>query len=329
MSYKTYSLFFYILIDDKSFLYYNRYIERRMKMNKKIVISVLLIIVLIFAIGLIYNQSRRTNNKFKIVTSFYSTYIIARNIANNINDIEVTSIVTSTTGCIHDYTLTPSDMVKIEESNALVINGAGMESFVDDVKSNYPKLPIIEASTNITLIDGDSEEEKYNAHVWMDPTKYIEQINNVSKRLIEIDPKHKKQYEENTNNYIDKINNLITKMPTNFDANKNKKVIIFHDAFEYLANYLGLNIVYTVDMDHDTTLSANQINTIIKEIKDNDVKTLLVEKQFSNDVIKTIKNEVSVNVYTLDTVVTGTDDLDAYIKAMNNNINILKEAFYE
>jgi len=54
-----------------------------------------------------------------------------------------------------------------------------------------------------------------------------------------------------------------------------------------------------------------------------------VEKQFSNDIIKTIKNEVDVNVYTLDTVVTGDNDIDTYLKAMTNNINILKEAFYE
>jgi len=221
-------------------------------MNKKALISVLLLLILIVTIGLIYGKARQENNKFKIVTSFYPTYIIARNITNGIDEIEVQNMVALTAGCIHDYTLTPSDMVKIEQADVLIVNGAGMEGFVEDIKNNYPKLPIIDASTNISLTEHQLEHE-YNSHIWMDPTKYIEQINNVSEQLMVIDSQHKEIYEENTKNYIKKINDLIMKMQTELISAKDEKVIIFHDAFEYLANYLKMNVIYTVDMNHDTS----------------------------------------------------------------------------
>ena len=44
------------------------------------------------------------------------------------------------------------------------------------------------------------------------------------------------------------------------------------------------------------------------------------------DAAKTIANETGAKVYTLDPVVTGENDLDAYIKAMKQNALTLQEA---
>ena len=55
-------------------------------------------------------------------------------------------------GCLHDYELSPADMKALEYADLFVINGAGMEAFIDEVKKAYPDLAIAEAAKDIPLI---------------------------------------------------------------------------------------------------------------------------------------------------------------------------------
>ena len=188
-----------------------------------------------------------SEHKLKIVTTIYPVYMIGLNIANQINNIEVSSLIKLNTGCLHDYQLTTKDMKLIATADVLVINGGGMEGFLSDIKANYPKLKIIDASQGISMIPGDEEEHNhdvseneehidskseegqeekhehgaYNPHVWLDPQLYIQQIQNVKNGLIEyIHEGNKKAYfndldtriNENTDIYIqkvEKVNDLI------------------------------------------------------------------------------------------------------------------------
>ncbi|HWT76715.1 MAG TPA: metal ABC transporter substrate-binding protein [Mobilitalea sp.] len=142
------------------------------------------------------------NKPFKVVTSFYPVYLIGINIANGAEGIEVKSLTDMNTGCLHDYQLTTEDMKSITDADVLIINGGGMESFLDDIKANYPNLTIIDASQGIQMLPYDTSNtgaalnldilknnkeqilSKYNAHVWLNPTLYIKQIENVRDGII-------------------------------------------------------------------------------------------------------------------------------------------------
>ena len=63
------------------------------------------------------------------------------------------------------------------------------------------------------------------------------------------------------------------------------------------------------------------------QVNDLQAKALFAEPQYSSTAAKTIANETGAKVYTLDPVVTGENDLDAYIKAMKQNALTLQEAF--
>lgn len=184
-----------------------------------------------------------SEHKLKIVTTIYPVYMIGLNLANQIDNIEVSSLINMNTGCLHDYQLTTKDMKFIATADVLIINGGGMEGFLSDIKANYPKLKIIDASQGINMMPGGEEEhhddvserEKhndssseqgqveehehgaYNPHVWLDPQLYIQQIQNVKKGLIEyLHQDTKKNYakdletsiNKNTDIYIQKVENV-------------------------------------------------------------------------------------------------------------------------
>jgi zinc transport system substrate-binding protein len=299
--------------------------------------------------------------KLKVVTTFYPVYMIGLNVAGQANNIEVKSLTNLNTGCLHDYQLTTEDMKIISTADVMIINGGGMESFLEDVTTNYPKLTIIDASEGIEMlpnaeeehedesneeVDVDSEEDdhehgEYNPHVWLDPKLYIKQIENVRDHLIQYVEtsdmdlsKLSQEIEENAQDYIQKVMDLDTEIESaKKDINLvseqggEAQVVIFHDSFAYLANRIGMKVAFTVPLDSDTALSAGDIAEIINVVRQEKIKYLFTEEQYSDSIAKQIEAETEAKVYIIDSAVTGDGAKDSYLTAMRNNLSVLKEAF--
>jgi zinc transport system substrate-binding protein len=135
------------------------------KMKKKLIVLLSIMIVIILSSILIINMADRgveEDDKFTIVTSFYPMYILTKNLVKDQPNIEVVNLTDYQSGCLHDYQLTTSDMMKLEDADIFVMNGGGMESFMDDVLSAYPNLPVINASEGIDFLisEGHDHEEE-------------------------------------------------------------------------------------------------------------------------------------------------------------------------
>ncbi|WP_302632511.1 metal ABC transporter solute-binding protein, Zn/Mn family [uncultured Clostridium sp.] len=284
------------------------------------------------------NNSTEPNNKLTIVTSFYPMYISTLNIVKDIPNVEVINMTAPQTGCLHDYSLSTKDLKTLSSADIFVINGAGMESFLDDVIDEYSDLKIIEASNGISLIeDTDHDEHEHehehehdvNPHVWVSISKNIEEVSNIAKELSAFDPNHASEYEANADAYIAKLENLRTEMHAALDNVNNKDIITFHEAFPYFAEEFNLNIAGVIEVEPDSEPSAKEVENIISIINEKNIKTLFTEPQYSSKIAETIAKETGASIYTLDPIVTGDaneDAYDDYIVKMQENLNTLKEA---
>ena len=273
------------------------------------------------------NNSIESNNKLTIVTSFYPMYISTLNIVKDIPDVEVINMTAPQTGCLHDYSLSTKDLKTLSSADIFVINGAGMESFLDDVIDEYSDLKIIEASNGISLIE-DTDHD-VNPHVWVSISKNIEEVSNIAKELSAFDPNHASEYEANADAYIAKLENLRTEMHAALDNVNNKDIITFHEAFPYFAEEFNLNIAGVIEVEPDSEPSAKEVENIISIINEKNIKALFTEPQYSSKIADTIAKETGASVYTLDPIVTGDaneDAYDDYIIKMQENLNTLKEA---
>ena len=276
------------------------------------------------------NNSTEPNNKLTIVTSFYPMYISTLNIVKDIPNVEVINMTAPQTGCLHDYSLSTKDLKTLSSADIFVINGAGMESFLDDVIDEYSDLKIIEASNGISLIeDTDHDEHDVNPHVWVSISKNIEEVSNIAKELSAFDPNHASEYEANADAYIAKLENLRTEMHAALDNVNNKDIITFHEAFPYFAEEFNLNIAGVIEVEPDSEPSAKEVENIISIINEKNIKALFTEPQYSSKIADTIAKETGASIYTLDPIVTGDaneDAYDDYIVKMQENLNTLKEA---
>lgn len=258
-----------------------------------------------------------------IATSFYPMYIFALNITKDIPNVSVVNMTPQTAGCLHDYALSTEDMKNLENAQVLIINGAGMEAFMDKVIEQRPDLQIVDASKGIQLIEQDGEK---NPHVWVSISKAMQQVQNIGDQLALLDPQHAEKYKENTAAYLDKLEAEKLKMHQALDGLNNRDIITFHEAFPYFAEEFDLNIVGVIEREPNTEPNAKQLAETIEIIKNLKVKALFAEPQYSVKIAETIAQETGATVYTLDPAVTGPMEADAYITIMDRNLEVLKEA---
>ncbi len=259
-----------------------------------------------------------------IATTFYPMYIDAANITKDIPGVKLINVAPPSTGCLHDYQLTPDDLKKMSEADILIINGAGMETFTDKIISQLPELKIIDASRNIPLIEGAAGQ--YNPHVWVSITNAIKQVGNIGEQLALLDPDRAELYTANTEVYAAKLAGLRAKMHQVIDQAGTKDIITFHDAFPYFAREFNLNIVAVIEQDPGTEPSAAELSETIKVINETGTKIIFTEPQYQSRSAETIARETGTKLYKLDPAATGAMVPDAYLDIMEKNMNILSEA---
>ena len=287
------------------------------------------------------NNITENDDTVNIVTSFYPLYISTLNIVKDIPNVELVNMTKPQTGCLHDYELTPQDLKTLEKADILVVNGAGMESFLDDIISQYPDLKIVNATEGLDLLeeaDVDHDHDKdadvdhdyeYNPHIWVSVSGNIEEVKNITSQLSTFDPENSVSYEANSNEYISKLEDLSSEMHNELDNLPNKNIITFHEAFPYFAQEFGLNIADVIQIEPDSEPSAKDVEKVIDTVKSKHITALFTEPQYSSKIANTIATETGAKVYILDPIVTGDaneDAYDNYINKMKENLSTLKEA---
>ena len=270
---------------------------------------------------------KKTAEPFRIVTSFYPMYVATINITDGVDGIEVYNMTKPQTGCLHDYQLMTEDMKTLEKADAFVINGAGMEDFMDKVTEQQKKLKVIDASRGIELIHADEEGD--NPHVWLSVTDAITQVRNIADQLKEADPAHAAAYEKNAVAYIEKLTSLKSEMHAALDNVPHKDIVTFHEAFPYFAKEFNLNIIGVVEREPGTEPTPTELQETIEQVNALPTKVLFTEPQYSPAAAETIARETGAKIYTLDPVVTGEATpaaKNAYIDTMKNNMKTLQEA---
>ena len=307
-------------------------------MKSKIITVCILIVLIITTIILAVNVNEKKDSKFNIVTSFYPMYLAVLNVTDGIDNVTITNLTQETTGCIHDYVLTTSELVTLAKADVLVINGAGMEGFMDKVISNFEDLEIIDSSKDIEVIQEECEEvhqqhdeheghsHETNPHVFVSVKNYMKQIQNICDELVKIDSINKEKYELNTKTYITKLEKLEYDITETLSKVGSKNIVTFHNTFDYFAKEYGLNVVGTIESEHGKTPSAGEIANLIENIQNKDVKAIFVEPEYNLKLVETIANETGIKIYILNPVTSGEKNQNEYINIMKDNMLKLKEA---
>ena len=300
-------------------------------MNKgKIVKIVIIVLCIILIIGfIVWKNIERNNNdvsssKTRIVTSFYPMYVIALNLTEGAEGIELSNMADVNVGCLHDYTLTTEDMKKVENADIFISNGLGMENFISKILESNSDMKVIDSSNNLENVISNGIEE--NAHIWTSIDNYILQVQNIAEELKTADAKNAEVYTQNAQKYVDELSKLNEEYKSKLAKLNGEKAICLNEAFEYMGQELGMEMI-TIKTDHEeSAISAGMLKSVINKVKEDDIKIIIIDKNDSKTNAETIANETGAKILELNSGLTGELNKDAYINQMRENMSILENA---
>lgn len=270
-----------------------------------------------------------------VVTSFYPIYLFALNLTDGIDGLTVRNLAAPDTGCLHDYQLQAGDMKTLNEADLFLINGAGMESYLENVFEAFPNLPVVDASVGIELMAADQEgisvgesETLYNAHVWLDAKNAALMAANLAAGLIAAFPDKAEPIAANRDAYLLRLAGLDEMLTAGLADVSKRDIVTFHEAFPYFAKAYGLNVVAVVNREPGDALSPASLGQLVLLLRDLGAPPLFVEPQYDDLAAQTLARETGSAIYSLDPVVTGPEDppLTYYEDVMLANLATLQQA---
>ena len=248
--------------------------------------------------------------------------------------ITVTRLVTEEVSCLHDYSLNVHQVKAAEAAEVIVISGAGLEEFLDDILVDTTT---IDASRNIELITpeehhhdhGHTEEAGHEGHhheedphIWLSPANARDMAFNIWEGLCSTYPDHAEQFTENLWSLSDDLDALAAYGHRQLADLSCRELITFHDGFSYLAQAFDLTILDAIEEESGSEASAKELIHLIEEVEYHDLPAIFTEKSGSVSAAGIIARETGCKSFALDMAMAG----DSYFDAMYHNIDTIKEA---
>lgn len=229
-------------------------------------------------------------------------------------DKEAACVVTESVSCLHDYTLTVKQMKLLETADLILINGGGMEDFMKDALRG--KDTVANYEQKLSFKDGDP-------HIWLHPQRALEMAKAMRDTLVERYPEDGAVIEANFLSLEEKFLDLIA---YGEDAKKNlhsSGLVTFHDGFSYFAEFMGVEILASMEEEHGSEVAAKDLIAMIDLVKEKQLPAIFTEVNGATGAAESVQKETGVRIYALDMAMGESD----YFTAMRHNIDTVKEAF--
>lgn len=241
-------------------------------------------------------------------------------------DLTVARLITEPVSCLHDYSLGVRQVRAVEAAGTIVISGAGLEAFMEDLLSGKD---VIDASEGISLLgcehdhhDDDHHHHETDSHIWLSPENAIAMCANICAGLEEKYPRHASLFRANLSALTADIQALADYGRQQLSSLSCRDLITFHDGFTYFAESFDLHILAAVEEESGSEASAAELKELIGLIDTHNIPAIFTEKSGSVSAAGIISRETGVTVFDLDMAMAG----NSWFEAMYHNIDTMKEA---
>ena len=244
-------------------------------------------------------------------------------------DLSVARLVTENVSCLHDYTLNVRQVKAAEAAEVIVITGAGVEEFMEDILHDADAL--VDASHGVELLgceeDHDDHEHSHHhhevdGHIWLSPENAKIMAGNICAALSEIYPQWAEVMDSNLRTLLADLDALQQYGQTQLSALSCREMITFHDGFSYFADSFDLEILEALEEESGSEASAGELVRLIGIVREHTLPAVFTEVNGSVSAAQIIALETGVKLCSLNMAMSG----DSYFEAMYQNIDAVKEA---
>ena len=269
------------------------------------------------------NVASANESGIRVVTSFSILEDLVKELGGQY--VNVVNLVDRNSDA-HTYQPKPSDAVAISKADLVIFNGLGFEGWIPRLikNSGYKNKQII-ASKGVDAIRNGKETDP---HAWQSFHNIRLYVQNISQMLIQLRPQYSEVLTKRQQKYLDSLNDLeinlkeqLVKIPVS-----KRIVVTSHDAFGYLGREFKIQFLAPLGLSLEVEASAEDVATIIDQIREQNVKALFVENINNPRLLELISAETNVAIggrlYS-DALSEVKGPAGTYLKMMRHNIESL------
>ncbi len=288
--------------------------------------------------------------KLRIVATLFPQYDFARQIAGD--KAEVTLLLPPGVES-HSYEPTPSDIIRINESDLFIYTGEYMEAWsqriIDGMRDSGSRSLVLDVSQGVELVkteeieaehqhEGEEEpgheqehEHPYDPHIWTDPLAAKTMVTNIRDALCSLDPANADDYKKNAAEYSADLDALDEEFRSIVSSGKRDEIIFgSRFALAYFAKRYGLDYEAAFDScSSETEPSAKTVAGLIEEIREERIPVIYYAEIEDPKVARSISAETGAKLLLFHSCHNITkEELESgatYLSLMKQNAENLKE----
>ncbi|GAB4501912.1 MAG: zinc ABC transporter substrate-binding protein [Anaerolineales bacterium] len=239
----------------------------------------------------------------------------------------------------HAFSPAPQDVIKIAQSDVLIVNGAGLESWLEATLNNAGgQHSVVEAAHGIAFRqpgEGNpaTDEPGGDPHFWFNPLLVIRYTENIRDGLIAADPAGREIYSQNAEKYIGQLKELdqwiqaeVAKIPP-----ARRLLVTDHETFGYFAERYGFTIsgVIVPSYNSGAAPSAQQLAGLVDQIRASASPAIFLEAGSNPQLADQLSSQTGVAVisdlYT-HSITSADGPAPTYLAMMRYNVKRIVEA---
>lgn len=205
--------------------------------------------------------------------------------------VKVTTLV-GPDGDPHSFEPSPKDSKAINASDVVFVSGLGLEGWIDRlVTASGYKGHVVTASEGVNSRKMEEDGKQItDPHAWNSMANGVIYATNVMNALIKADPEDADYFRQRGTAYIEQLQKLDAWAKTEFTGipQSKRKVLTSHDAFGYFGQEYHVSFMAPVGFSTEAEASASGVASLIKQIKEEKVKTYFIENQTDPRLVKQI-----------------------------------------
>lgn len=268
----------------------------------------------------VFSPGARGEPPIRATATFLPVYIFAVNVAGDRADV---SLLIPAWMDVHEYSLRPHDVRKLEEADLVFLSGAGLDDFIAGRMRDKGKT--VDTSRGVRLLRSGLAPDP---HMWLDPARAMLQVANIRDALSELDPANKGYYRANAEAYMERLRAIDREAAEALGRLGTKYLVTYHESFAYFGDRYGL-VTYSLTGPDAQYPLPGRVKEVYDMVGKRGIKAVFAERQFLPESLDRLRRDLGVRVCTLDTVETGEPRADYYEKAMRLNLRTILDCLGE
>jgi zinc/manganese transport system substrate-binding protein len=290
--------------------------------------------------ALLVSADAGAQSKLNVMTSTEDLASIAREIGGDLVSVEAMAKGYQDP---HFVEAKPSFILKLQKADLLVVVGRdleigwlppliqqsrnakiqpGAQGYLDaSLTAQILEVP----SGNVTRAEGDVHPFG-NPHYWTDPENGKRIAKAISDKLVQLRPADRATFERRLADFTSRLDTAEKRWLAMMAPYKGTKVVTYHRSFPNFAERFGLNIIDYVEPRPGIPPTPQHTLDLINEMKQQNIKLVLVEPYFDLKTPNAIGRETGAQVVVLPPSVGGVKEVPDYFSLFDHDINLVVDA---